>query len=136
MRKFFLASVLAMPLAGAAFGQGCALTGGTSAPEVEAFNQMVMDQKFDDFAAAMEARANMDVNGAMKSVAEAYATGFSSCTTLAQRQDTGGLTQQVVMFRSEVGPLFIYWLYADVGAEFTLLQFKMDSDLDVLENLR
>lgn len=123
-------------MAGAAFAEGCAFDGGDSVPEIEAFNQMMLDLKFADFATALEATANMNIDGAMQSVSEIYAEGFDGCTTTLQRRDVGGLIQHLVIFHGKDGPLYVYWLYTGTGAQFTLLQFTLDSDLDILENLR
>ena len=136
MKHFALMSVFATCMAGSAFAEGCALAGGDSVPEIEAFNQMMLDRKFADFAATLEATANMNIDGAMQSVSQVYAEGFDGCTTTLQRSDVGGLTQHLVIFHGKAGPLFVYWLYAGTGAQFTLLQFNLDSDLDILENLR
>ena len=136
LNHFALVSAFASCMAGTAFAEGCAFDGGASVPEIEAFNQMMLDRKFADFAAALEATANMNIDGAMQSVSQVYAEGFDGCTTTLQRREVGGLTQHLVIFHGKAGPLFVYWLYAGTGAEFALLQFNLDSGLDILENLR
>ncbi len=105
-------------------------------PEIQAMNQLLLDRRFEEFAGQVQAMANMNIDGPMQAVGEAFADGLDDCATLLQRQDIGGLTQELVMYRSSVGPLFLYWMYAATGDGFTLLQFKLDSGLDLLENLR
>lgn len=136
MKRLALGLGLLTGMAGAAFAQGCEIEGGESEPMIEAFNQLILEQKFDAFAAEMQAKANMNVSGAMESVASAYAAGFTGCATIAQRRDVGGLTQHLVLFKGKAGPLFVYWLYAGAGEDTVLLQFKLDSDLEILEKLR
>lgn len=136
MKALLVVAALALGPAQGALAAGCALAGGESAVEIQAMNQLILDGRFTDFAADLEARANMNVSGAMQSVAKAYAAGFESCATILQRRDVGGMTQELVMFRSPVGPLFLYWLYVGTGEAFTVLQFKLNSDLSLLENLR
>ncbi len=99
-------------------------------------NQLILDLKFEDFSKALQVQANTNIDSAVASLSEVYAAGFNGCRTIAQRRDVGGMTQNLVFFRGKAGPLFLYWLYLETGDEFQLLQFKLDSDLDLMEVLR
>ena len=136
MRQLAVTTAVLAGLAGAALGEGCELADGMPSPEIEALNQLMLDLKFEDFSKALQAQANMNIDGVLASLTEDYAAGLTGCRTIAQRRDVGGMTQNLVFFRGKSGPLFLYWLYVQTGDEFQLLKFKLDSDLDLMEVLR
>lgn len=126
-----LAAALALGAA-AAHAEGCAPEGGTVLPEVEALNQKILDKDFSGFAEGVKAHIGVDVAQAMNSVAQIFADGFDGCTTIAQRTDTGGMVQNVVVFDGKPGPLFGYWLAMSQNGKFRLLSFNIDTDLDAV----
>lgn len=104
----------------------CTLDGGAPVAEVEAVNALVREAKFDDLAAALSVVITGLAPDAFDGLKGAYPAAFTSCTTLVQRQDLGGLSQHVVVFEG-ANPLFVYWAAAPFQGKTGIISFNMDS---------
>ncbi|WP_171175824.1 hypothetical protein [Ruegeria sp. HKCCD8929] len=64
--------------------------------------------------------------------------GFSGCTTVLQRVETGGMVQELVLYELPNGvPLGLYLLAAPVRGELSFLSFQFSTSIgDVLDELR
>lgn len=114
----------------------CGLAGGTPIAEAEAVNALVKEAKFDELAAALSATITGLAPDAFDGVKGAYPEAFTTCTTLVQRQDVGGLSQHVVVFEG-ANPLFVYWAVANFQGKVGVVSFNMDSTfVPVMDMLR
>lgn len=131
-KKLALAAGMVLAVSGASWAAGCAPDGGEAIDEIEAMNQMVLDQDYAGYAAAVKGYINVDVSSSLDQIAQVFAEGFEGCTTVAQRRDTGGLVQSVVVYRGKVGPLFGYWQSYQKDGAFALLTFNLNTDIDAV----
>ena len=121
----------------AAQAEGCAPLGGIEIAKVEAMNQMILDLNFSGFATAIKTEIGIDIKEDINSIAEIFGDGFDGCATVAQRSDTGGMVQNVVIFNGKPGPLFGYWLSIPTEDGYRLLSFTIHTDLgQVMSSLR
>ncbi len=135
MKTTAILAALLAATAGTAHAQACAFSGDTVQPDIDSFNQMMLDDRYDDFTAAMQASMGTDLTETMAQLVQIYPGGFSACTTIAQRSDVGGMVQELVIFDSANGPLFIYWAYVAGPDGFRLLAYSIDSDSDAIDKL-
>lgn len=128
------ATFCAMPAL--AEGPVCALAQGTAIPEIEALNALVLAAKFDEVTAALSVRMGGLAPDLLDALAAAYPQPFTSCTTLVQRGEDGGLVQEIVVFEGTL-PLFVYWVSGPMGGEIGPLSFNMNSNFaEVLQSLQ
>ncbi len=104
----------------------CTLAGGTPIAEVEAVNALVKAANFDELSAALAVTINGLAPDVFDGLKGAYPEPFTSCTTLVQRLDVGGLSQHVVVFEG-ANPLFVYWAAAPYAGQSGVVSFNMDS---------
>lgn len=134
MKPIALAGLLALaPLA--AHAEGCAPEGGVEVASFEAMNQLMLDSDFAGFAGAIQQAVGTDVAEAMGQIGSIFADGFDGCTTIAQRVDTGGMVQNLVVFHGKPGPLFGYWMGMPDGDGYRVLSFNINTDLDKVMSL-
>ena len=107
---------------------GCPPSGGTEIAEVEEMNQMFLDSDFGSLSMKIGSYFNSNMPGIFDGIAALFKDGFTSCTTIAQRRDIGGMTQQVVEFKSTKAPMFAYWLSTTNDGAFQLLRFNYNTD--------
>lgn len=114
----------------------CALAEGTAIPEIEALNALVLAAKFDEVTQALSVRMGGLAPDLLAGVAAAYPQPFTSCTTLVQRTEIGGLVQEIVVFEG-AQPLFVYWVSGPLSGEIGPLSFNMNSTFgEVLQSLQ
>ena len=131
-----LAAALCGALPALAQEATCALQGGTSVAEAEALNALVLGVKFDELTTVLSQTIAGLPPDALDGLKGAYAQPFTSCTTLVQRQETGALTQHVVLFEG-AQPLFVYWAMAPFNGRNGVVVFNMDSTFGpVMDMLR
>ncbi len=130
-------ALLASGVGGAALAQGCPPADGLAIPVVEQLNQMVLDSDFAGVATVIQQTIGMNIRGGIENIAQTYAAGFDSCTTVLQRADTGGMVQVVVMYESSVGPFFGFYRTVEVAGEARLVSFTLSPKLDeVMEKVK
>lgn len=127
-----LAAVVVLAVSGPvmARAEGCAIAGAEPIPEIEALNQILLNRDFTGLATAVNDQIGVNISDGMQKIAALFAAGFDGCTTIAQRRDTGGLVQSVIVFHGKVGPLFMYWRSATYEGKFVLLSFSLNTDMD------
>lgn len=114
----------------------CALATGTPIPEIEALNALVLAGKFDEITQTLSVRMGGLAPDLLDALAAAYPQPFTSCTTLVQRGDDGGLVQEIVAFEG-VQPLFVYWVSGPFAGAVGPLNFNMNSNfVEVLQSLQ
>ena len=129
MLRFALAACLSLaPLAARA--EGCAPAGGEAVPSFQKMNQLLLDSDFLGFVAAIHAAIGSDVSEPMHQVQGLFEEGFEGCTTIAQRRETGGMVQEIVVFHGKPGPLFGYWMGMVEGEDARILRFAINTDID------
>jgi hypothetical protein len=118
----------------------CAFTGPTVFPEMEAAKAAFLAGDYPGFFALAAAQMpNADGVALMAGITEAVPDGFASCTTVVQREDVGGLVQEITLFQlpEGKGPISVYVQSALINGQRVILQFSFDSTLsDVLEKLQ
>jgi hypothetical protein len=118
----------------------CAFTGPTIFPELEAVEAAFLTGDYAGFAALIRASIpSLDEAAITSGVAQAVPGGFESCTTVIQREDVGGLVQEVTLFElpDGKGTISLYLQSALVKGERKITQFSFDGTLTaVLEKLR
>ncbi len=118
----------------------CAFTGPTVFPEMETAKAAFLAGDFAGFFAQAAAQMpNTDGVALMAGITQAVPDGFASCTTVLQREDVGGLVQEITLFQLPEGngPISVYVQSALIDGQRVILQFSFDSTLaNVLENLR
>ncbi len=118
----------------------CAFTGPTVFPEMEAAKAAFLAGDYDGFFAQAAAQMpNTDGVALMAGITQAVPDGFASCTTVVQREDVGGLVQEITLFQlpEAKGPISVYVQSALIDGQRVILQFSFDSTLaNVLEKLR
>ncbi len=118
----------------------CAFTGPTVFPELEAAKTAFLGGDYAGFFALAAAQMpNEDGVALMAGIAEGVPDGFESCATVVQREDVGGLVQEITLFQlpGGQGPISLYVQSALINGQRVILQFSFDSTLGkVLEKLR
>jgi hypothetical protein len=118
----------------------CAFTGPTVFPEMETAKAAFLAGDYPGFFALAAAQMpNTDGVALMAGITEAVPSGFASCTTVVQREDVGGLVQEITLFQlpEGKGPISVYVQSALIDGQRVILQFSFDSTLgNVLEKLR
>jgi hypothetical protein len=118
----------------------CAFTGPTVFPEMETAKVAFLAGDYAGFFALAAAQMpNTDGVALMAGIAEAVPDGFASCTTVVQREDVGGLVQEITLFQlpEGKGPISVYVQSALIDGQRVILQFSFNTSLDaVLEKLR
>jgi hypothetical protein len=132
IRHLVLAAGLAFASTTAAHAEGCAPEGGEVIAEIEAMNQMVLANDMAGYVAAIKGYIGVDVTASIEQVAQVFTEGFEGCTTIAQRFDTGGMVQNVVVYHGKVGPLFGYWQFYAKDGGFALLTFNLNTDITAI----
>lgn len=118
--------------AGCVQAEGCPPEAGVTLPEVEAMNQLVLNNDFAGLAAAIKTQMGLDLGSGFSDLQKVYAAGFEGCATVVQRTDVGGMIQSVIVFDGKVGPLYGYWLAVPKGEGHRLLSFNLNTSLDVV----
>jgi hypothetical protein len=118
----------------------CAFTGPTVFPEMEAAKAAFLAGDYPGFFTLVgELMPNTDGTALMAELAASVPDGFASCTTIAQREDVGGLVQEVTLFSLSDGQGYIglYMQSALADGRRLVLQFSFNSTLTaVLDDLR
>lgn len=118
----------------------CAFTGPTLFPEMEAAKAAFLAGDYPGFFALAAAQMpGTDGVALMAGITGAVPDGFASCTTVLQREDVGGLVQEITLFQLPEGngPISVYIQSALIDGKRVILQFSFDSTLaNVLQNLR
>ncbi|MFT4151487.1 MAG: hypothetical protein QM656_14905 [Paracoccaceae bacterium] len=131
MTRLTLAVVLTLAAA-PALAAGCPPKDGLVLEQVEALNQMIVDRDFSGFVAGIRKHLGTDVAAPMAGIEQIFKDGFDGCTTIAQRVDTGGMVQHIVVFHGKAGPLFGYWLAMNRGEGAQILRFNINTDIDAV----
>jgi hypothetical protein len=135
MPAFRLAAVLCILGLTSACAQepGCAFTGPTIFPEIEAAEAAFLAGDYDGFVGLVAAgMPQLDSAALIAPLQEAVPNGFSSCTTILQREDVGGLVQELTVFTAPdgAGLVVLYAQSALVDGSRRILQFSFDTDLN------
>jgi hypothetical protein len=112
---------------------GCAFSGQTIFPELEGAEAAFLSGDFARFVAlASEGMPQLDRDALIAPLAEAVPAGFASCTTVLQREDVGGLVQELTLFSAadDAGFVVLYMQSALIDGNRRVLQFSFDSDLN------
>lgn len=134
MLSFRLAAILSLVTAASASAQGtgCAFTGTTVFPELEAAEVAFLGGEYAQFAGLIgAAMPQLDVEALIAPLSEAVPDGFASCTTVLQREDVGGMVQELTVFTvpDGAGLVVLYAQSALIDGTRRVLQFSFDSDL-------
>lgn len=136
MRPLILTALLSV-WAVSAEAEGCPSDGVVAVPVVEALNQKMLKGDFSGFAAGVSKEIGRDFGDAFDALARIFSQSFDTCSTIAQRIDTGGMIQNVVTFKRGNDYLFAYWLISREGNRFQILNFNVNTDLvEVMSSLR
>jgi hypothetical protein len=135
MPPFRLASVLSLLCMTSACAQepGCAFTGPTIFPELELAEAAFLAGDYGRFVSlAAASMPQLDTEALIAPLSEAVPDGFSSCTTVLQREDVGGLVQELTLFAAPdgAGLVVMYMQSALIDGSRRILQFSFDSDLN------
>ncbi|MGL5009572.1 MAG: hypothetical protein ACRC6I_06785 [Paracoccaceae bacterium] len=135
MRSFRLAGLMTLLSMTAACAQepSCAFTGTTIFPELEGAEAAFLAGDYDRFVSlAGAAMPQLDGAALTAPLAEAVPDGFSTCSTILQREDVGGLVQELTVFTTGdgAGIVVLYMQSALIGEGRRILQFSFDSDLN------
>lgn len=135
MLPFRLSAVLSLLCMTSACAQepGCAFTGPTIFPEIEAAEVAFLSGNYTGFVGLVGAgMAQADAEALIAPLIEALPDGFSSCTTVLQREDVGGLVQELTVFTAPEGKglVTLYMQSALLEGGRRVLQFSFDSDLN------
>jgi hypothetical protein len=138
LRIAIVLSCLASPGA-AQVTPACAFTGPTVFPEMEAAKAAFRTGDYPGFFKLVgELMGDTDGTALMADLAASVPDGFESCTTIAQREDVGGLVQEVTLFSLSDGRGYIalHMQSALVDGRRVVLQFGFNSTLTkVLDDL-
>jgi hypothetical protein len=119
---------LALP--GSVWAEGCPPAGGIAFSHLEALNQKLLDGDFAGFTSGVAEESNGLLDFDMSSVANIFPAGFDSCATVAQRIEPAGMVQHFVVFRSSIGPLYVYLRVMPTPTGILLQSIRMNTDLD------
>ncbi|MGL4321711.1 MAG: hypothetical protein ACRCS3_12695 [Paracoccaceae bacterium] len=112
---------------------GCAFTGATIYPEIEAAEVAFLAGNYEGFVGLVAAgMPQLDAAALIAPLQEAVPNGFASCTTILQREDVGGLVQELTVFTAPEGAglVVLYTQSALVDGSRRILQFSFDTDLN------
>lgn len=135
MPTFRLAAVLSLLSMTSACAQepSCAFTGQTIFPELESAEAAFLAGDYAGFVTIAGAgMPQLDSDALIAPLAEAVPDGFTSCTTILQREDVGGLVQELTVFTAPEGAgiVVLYAQSALLDGSRRVLQFSFDSDLN------
>lgn len=135
MLPFRLSAVLSLLCMTSACAQqpGCAFTGPTIFPEIEGAEVAFLAGSYSGFVGLVAAgMAQPDADALIAPLVEALPDGFTSCTTMLQREDVGGLVQELTVFTAPEGKgtVVLYLQSALIDGNRRVLQFSFDSDLN------
>jgi hypothetical protein len=135
MPPFRLAAVLSLLSMTTACAQepGCTFTGQTIFPEIEGAEAAFLAGDYTRFVGLVGAgMAQADADALIAPLIEAVPNGFTSCTTILQREDVGGLVQELTVFTAPEGAglVTLYMQSALIDGSRRLLQFSFDSDMN------
>jgi hypothetical protein len=135
MPPFRLAAVLSLLSMTSACAQepGCAFTGQTIFPELEGAEAAFLAGDYARFVSLAGAgMPQLDSDALIAPLTEAVPEGFSSCTTILQREDIGGLVQELTVFTAPEGAgiVVLYAQSALIDGSRRILQFSFDTDLN------
>jgi hypothetical protein len=91
------------------------------------------------FGFAGKAMTNADGTAFMAGITAAIPEGFSSCATIVQREDVGGMVQEVTMFQlaGHRGFINLYLQSALIDGQRVILQIIFDESTSaVMESLQ
>ena len=126
-KRAALLSIAFTSLATTAFAQGCPPTDGETIAQVEQLNQMMIDADYAGLTTALQ-DAGIEGAGLVDPLAANFPSGFDSCTTLVQRNESGTMTQTVVAFPNANSTVFVYWQSGFVGDKFYMLNVYLNTD--------
>jgi hypothetical protein len=134
MRPYRLAGLLTlMSITGACAQEpSCGFIGATIFPELEGAEAAFLAGDYDRFVGLVgSGMPGLDGQALMAPLVEAVPDGFATCTTILQREDVGGLVQELSLFSTAdgAGLVVLYMQSALVGDARRILQFSFDSDL-------
>lgn len=130
------AAALTLILANSVAAAGCPAKDGTEFPGIEVMNQQLVDGDYAALTAAISEGSSGGINLDLAPIEALFPDGFDACTTVAQRYYEGGMTQNIVVFRSAVGPLFVYWYLVPVGDGYLVHTVSLNTDPNpVLDHL-
>jgi hypothetical protein len=135
MPSFRLAALLSILSMTSACAQepGCSFTGPTIYPEIEAAEAAFLAGDYERFAGLASAgMPQLDSAALIAPLQQAVPNGFANCTTILQREDVGGLVQELTVFTAPEGAglVVLYTQSALVDGSRRILQFSFDSDLN------
>lgn len=135
MPPFRLAAVMSLLAMTSACAQGlsCAFTGQTIFPELEGAEAAFLTGDYARFVGlAGAAMPQLDADALIAPLADAVPDGFASCSTVLQREDVGGLVQELTVFSAPEGAglVVLYMQSALIDGNRRILQFSFDSDLN------
>jgi hypothetical protein len=135
MPPFRLAAVLSVLSMTSACAQepSCAFTGQTIFPELEAAEAAFLAGDYAGFVALAGAgMPQLDAEALIAPLTEAVPGGFTGCTTILQREEIGGLVQELTVFTAPEGAglVVLYMQSALIDGSRRTLQFSFDSDLN------
>ncbi len=135
MPPFRLAAVLSLLAMTSACAQepSCAFTGQTIFPELEGAEAAFLAGDYARFVGlAGAAMPQLDADALIAPLADAVPDGFASCSTVLQREDVGGLVQELTVFSAPEGAglVVLYMQSALIDGSRRILQFSFDSDLN------
>ena len=134
-RRFLFLAAALICTATVGASQGCPAKKGEEFPGIEALNQLLLNADFQGFSAAVADGSGGGILLDMTAISQVFPTGFSECTTIAQRFEPQGTMQSIVVFRSDIGPLFAYWLVLPTSTGFTLNSISLDTNVSAILNL-
>ncbi len=135
MPPFRLATALSLLCMTSACAQepGCSFTGQTIFPELEGAEAAFLAGDYTRFISLAGAgMPQLDNDALIAPLTEAVPNGFTSCTTMLQREDVGGLVQELTVFAAPEGAglVVLYMQSALIDGSRRILQFSFDSDLN------
>ena len=135
MLPFRLAAVFSLLAMTSACAQepSCAFTGSTIFPEMEGAEAAFLAGDYVRFVGLVGAgMPQLDADGLIAPLTEAVPDGFATCTTVLQREDVGGLVQELTVFSAPEGAglVVLYMQSAQIDGNRRVLQFSFDSDLN------
>lgn len=137
LKKLFFAAVLA---AGPAVAQSeCPPQGGIQVPLFEAAKQDFLKGDYRGFHQKITTVIkNTDYDKLFNPLIVGAPNGFSTCSTILQRVETGGMVQEVVLYMLPGGTtLGVYLMGGPVDGQMHVLSFQFSTAIgDVLEKLR
>lgn len=128
---------MATLLAGPVQADVCAMGKAQPIPGMDKINSALLAGDFASFATELQGAGGIDFSSLVPQLNEKHSGGFDGCVAVALREDTGGMTQSVILYYGLRSRVSVYWLTAKEGDTFTVLKVSMGGDLDeMLAKLR